>query len=195
MGKSKNHHYVKLNAEVRADLALWSTFLNDYNGKTLLTDDKFVSSNTLQLYTDSVQSKGFACIFQQFWAYGAFSELVKKHHINILEMYPIALAVYLFGHFWRNRNVLFISDNQSIVYCINKQTSKDKIIMRLIRIIVLESLKYNFCFAAKHITSKQNAICDKLSRFQITEAKAEAKWLQEIPTQIPSHLTPDQLLL
>ena len=47
-GKIKKHHYVKLNAEVRADLALWSTFLNDYNGKTLLTDDKFVSSNTLQ---------------------------------------------------------------------------------------------------------------------------------------------------
>ena len=61
--------------------------------------------------------------------------------------------------------MLFISDNLSIVSCINKQTSKDKVMMRILRIIVLEGLKHNFCFAAKHITSKQNAICDKLNRF------------------------------
>ena len=194
-GKIRKHHFIKLNAEARADLATWSTFLKDYNGRTILTDDRFISSNSLQLYTDSAQSRGFACIFQQFWAYGAFSDKVKKFHINILELYPIALAVFLFGHHWRNRNVLFISDNLSIVYCINKQTSKDKIIMRLLRIIVLESLRHNFCFAAKHITSKQNSICDKLSRFQIAEAKAEAKYLQKLPVQIPAHLIPDTLLL
>ena len=91
--------------------------------------------------------------------------------------------------------MLFISDNLSIVFCINKQTSRDKLIMKLIRIIVLESLKHNFCFAAKHIASKQNAICDKLSRFQIAEAKAVAKHLQELPVPVPPHLTPDSLLL
>ena len=55
--------------------------------------------------------------------------------------------------------------------------------MKLMRIIVhvLKSLKHNFCFAAKHIASKQNAICNKLSRFQIAEAKAVAKHLQELP--------------
>ena len=67
--------------------------------------------------------------------------------------------------------------------------------MRLLRIIVLEGLKHNFCFAAKHITSKQNAIFDKLSRFQVAEAKAEAKHLQENPVPIPTHLLPDSLLL
>ena len=194
-GKIERHHYVKLNAESRADLETWSCFLSQYNGKTILTDHKFVSSNSLQLFTDSAQSKGFACIFQQYWAWGAFSDRVKKLHINILELYPIALAVYLFGHNWRDRNVLFICDNHSIVFCLNKQTSKDKTIMKLLRIIVLESLKYNFCFAAKHISSKQNSVCDKLSRFQIAEAKATATYLQDLPVPIPIHLTPDKLLL
>ena len=46
-----------------------------------------------------------------------------------------------------------------------------------------------------HITSKQNAICDKLSRFQVAEAKAEAKHLQENPVSVPTHLLPDSLLL
>ena len=123
-GKVKKQHYIKLNSEARADLETWSLFLRNFNGRTIITNDKFISSNTLQLYTDSAQSKGFACMFKQFWVWGPFSDRIKKLHINILELYPITLAVYLFGHHWRNKNVLFISDNLSIVFCINKQTSR-----------------------------------------------------------------------
>ena len=77
-GKIERHHYVKLNAESRADLETWSCFLSQYNGKTILTDDKFVSSNSLQLFTDSAQSKGFVCIFQQYWAWGGVFRQGKK---------------------------------------------------------------------------------------------------------------------
>ena len=66
------NQYVKLNLEVRAEMAVWSSFLNHYNGQTLLTNDKLVSSNSLQLYTYLAQSKGFACIVQQVWSYGLF---------------------------------------------------------------------------------------------------------------------------
>ena len=67
-------------------MAVWSSFLNHYNGQTLLTNDKIVSSNSLHLYTYAAQSKGFACIFQQVWSYGPFSDRVKPLHINILEL-------------------------------------------------------------------------------------------------------------
>ena len=40
----------------------------------------------------------------------------------------------------------------SIVHCLNNQTSKDKAILRILRIIVLESLKHNFCFDSKYIS-------------------------------------------
>ena len=59
------NQYVKLHLKVRAEMAVWSSFLNHYNGQTLLTNDKIVSSNFLQLYTYVAQSKGFACIVQQ----------------------------------------------------------------------------------------------------------------------------------
>ena len=35
--------------EARTDLKVWATFIKDYNGRTMLTDQLFVSSNTLQL--------------------------------------------------------------------------------------------------------------------------------------------------
>ena len=143
----------------------------------------------------SLSLKGSLVLYSRFSHIVFFSDRVKPLHINIIELYPIALAVYLFGHHWRNRNVLFKTDNLSIIYCLNKQTSKDKITMILLRIIVLEGLKHNYYSAAKPITSKQNAICDKLIQFQVAEAKAEAKHLQKNPVLIPLHLIPDSLLL
>lgn len=194
-GSHRPNHFIRLNNAARADIRVWSTFIDQYNGRTLLTDDQFVSSNSLQLYTDAAGSKGFACMYQQYWTWGPFSDRIKQFHINILELYPITLAVYLFGSNWQNKNILFICDNMSIVHCLNKQTSKDKMIMRLLRIIVLQSLKFNFCFQAKHIQSKSNAICDNLSRFKIKEAKALARHLQDDPVKIPPDLTPESLLL
>lgn len=194
-GTHKPDHLIRLNKAARADLKVWASFLDQYNGCTIITDDIFVSSNSLQLHTDAARSKGFACIFQEFWTWGAFSASVKQFHINILELYPITLAVYLFGSQWQNKNILFICDNLSIVHCLNNQTSKDKTIMRMLRIIVLQSLKFNFRFASKHISSKSNIICDKLSRFQISEAKALAKHLKEEPEQIPPEVSPDSMLL
>ena len=165
------------------------------NGYTLLTGDRFISSSSLRLFTDAAGSKGFGLTHGQHWAYGPFSSKVQQFHINILELYPIALAVKLFGLNWHNKNILFISDNLSIVYCLNKQTSKDPVIMRLIRFIVLEGLRHIFCFRAKHIGTKENSICDKLSRFQVQEALAEAPYLELGPMRVPGSLSPETLLL
>ena len=64
--------------------------------------------------------------------------------------------------------MLIISDNLSIVFCLNKQTSKDKLIMRLLKITVLERLKYKFCFVAKHITSNR-------IQFVIADCRGQSK--------------------
>ena len=41
-GIKNAHHFIKLTSEVRADLALWSTFIDQYNGVTLLTNDRYM---------------------------------------------------------------------------------------------------------------------------------------------------------
>ena len=99
-GSHKLDNLILLNNAARADLKVWSTFIEQYNGRTILTNDQFISSNSLQLYTDAVGSKGFACMYQQFLALGPFSDRVKQIHINILKLYPITLAVSLFGSYW-----------------------------------------------------------------------------------------------
>jgi hypothetical protein len=148
----------------------------------------------MNLFTDSACSKGFGIVYSNEWTFGCFPLQIQQLHINILELYPIALAVVMFGHLWSGTNVLFISDNLSVVYCLNKQTSKDKIMMKLIRFIVLKALKYNFCFKSKHISSSSNIICDKLSRLQVKEALQLAPHLNKCPAAIPLSMTPWLLL-
>ena len=194
IGKSSPNHYVKLSPDSRADLKLWFTFLDKYNGCTLLTNDRFISSTTLKLHSNASSTKGFGCTHQSSWTFGSFPHSVKSHHINTLELYPIALAVFLFGHLWQNKNVLFVSDNLAVVYCLNKQTSKDRHMMNLIRIIVLKSLECNFCFKASHIPTHRNVICDKLSRLQVDETLALAPHLDRIPIPIPLQMSPTTLL-
>lgn len=193
-GHTKPSHFIKLTKECRSDLKLWYSFLSTYNGVTLLTKDRFISSRTLKLHTDAAGSKGFACTHLSNWTYGIFPTPTKKLHINILELYPIALAVAIFGCHWENKNILFICDNLSVVHCLNKQTSKDPQMMSLIRTIVLQALQFNFCFKAKHLSTKDNYICDKLSRLQVAEALCQAPHLNKVPVAIPIQMSPWTLL-
>lgn len=63
-----------------------------------------------------------------------------------------------------------MSDNLAVVQIINKQTFKEKVIMRLVRRLVLSTLRYNVHFRAKHIPGKHNIAADHLSRFNFRAA-------------------------
>ena len=47
------HHYIKLNAEFRSDLHMWSKFLTNWNGVSFFLEDKYTQAADIQLYTDA----------------------------------------------------------------------------------------------------------------------------------------------
>ena len=63
VGVTRLHHYVTLNSEARADLYAWQLFLHPFNGKSVFLEQKFLSSQTIKLYTDASSELGFAVIF------------------------------------------------------------------------------------------------------------------------------------
>lgn len=56
MQVSENQKFISINKECKEDMAMWLVFLDSYNGKTMFLDEKFISSNTLHLFTDAAQS-------------------------------------------------------------------------------------------------------------------------------------------
>ena len=68
------------------------------------------------------------------------------------------------GPLWKNHCILFFTDNEALTAIINKQSSTDNNIMKLLRCLVLACLQYNVLFQAKHIQGRKNVLADALSR-------------------------------
>ena len=193
-GVTKSHHHIHLNKEARADLAAWQAFLDDFNGSYLFINQRWLSSDKISLYTDSAASYGYAAVYGSNWVNGSWPHPWDKFHITILELYPILLALELWGSQLANHSVLFLCDNEAVVHIINKQSSKEPKVMVLVRQLVLCTLKFNLLVKAKHLPGKLNIIADKLSRFQVREARLAAPWLAEVPVVPPPHLLPSSIL-
>lgn len=103
-------------------------------------------------------------------------------------MFPIVLALEVWSVHFKNKKVLFLSDNMAVVEVINKKSSRDKSLMKLLRRLVLVSLQCNIHFRAKHIPGKLNVTADRLSRFKFQEAFRVTPYLQQQPTKIPESL-------
>jgi len=194
IGIKKPHHHITLNNEAQQDITCWLSFLTQFNGVSVFLKSHWLSSSTLNLYTDAAGSKGYAAVLGSTWTAGGFPASWDQHHITIKELYPIVLAVLMWGHRLANNKIMFHTDNIACVHIINTQTSRDKTIMKLIRRLVTASLTHNILFRAAHIPGKSNTIPDLLSRYQFQEVKALAPWLQQQPYTIPAHLLPEAIL-
>ena len=86
--------------------------------------------------------------------------------------------------------MLFLVDNISIVHVLNNKTSKDPIIMKMMRQMVIHAMSNHIDFGSTHIVGKLNTLPDMLSRLQEDKAKQVAPWLDQNPTQIPEEWLP-----
>ena len=104
--------------------------------------------------------------------------------MTFLELIPVVIAVEIWGHLLEKKKVVFHIDNLALVSIINKQTSKSKRTMELVRRLVLKLMLNNVVFKAKHIASVDNDIADSISRKQwqrFRELAPTAKSIPEIP--------------
>ena len=189
VGHTCPHYRITLNAETRADLKAWYDFIEHFNGKSCFLFRDWISSESLKLYSDATGVHGgYAAVFGNKWFSGEWPPEMKELHITVKELFPIVLAVEIWGHILSNHKVLFFTDNMAVSDTINKTSSKDKILMKLVRRLVLASLKFNIHFRVKHIAGKTNTVYDLLSRFSFQEARRLAPWLSQNPISIPQHL-------
>ena len=189
-GLTQPFHHTRLNAEARADLETWDTFLTQFNGKAFFLDPKCLTSHTLHLYTDAAQSLGFGAVLQEQWFYGAWPDEWKLFDITFLELFPIVLALHLWGHLLANKRIVFHTDNMALVFILNKFSSKDPTVMKLVRPLALVCLKDNIMFTAEHIPGTENILADTLSRLNLQKFHLVAPHMCPHPVQIPSHLRP-----
>ncbi|CAC5404405.1 unnamed protein product [Mytilus coruscus] len=130
-----------------------------------ILDDFMIVDKTEDGYASGTY--GYGALFGLQWFLGKWDTKWQKQNIAFLELYPIVLAVEIWGYQFENQYINFHTDNIALVSVINKQTSKDALNMFLIRRLVLHCLRNNVNFKAKHIYGSKNVLADALSRQQV----------------------------
>lgn len=117
-GVRQPHYLIRLRREHREDLRVWDTFLEEYNGRSLWMAEG-VSNSELQLFTDAAGAVGYGAFFQGHWSVGRWPEVWRVQGLTanlcLLELFPIVVAIELWGREMSNRSICFHCDNMSVV--------------------------------------------------------------------------------
>ncbi len=120
------HHYVKISAECRSDVSMWSKFLMQWNGISMFMHPEVTSEEDIQFFTDATPL-AFAGYYGGKWFQGHFSaDLVSSDIVAsmaLYELYPIVMAAVLWGDMWSQKRIVVKCDNAATVDIINKGRS------------------------------------------------------------------------
>ena len=191
---SQPTHFIRLTQEAKLDLEAWLVFLDEFNGITLLRQRRWLSSAKLHLFTDAATSVGYGAVLGNDWVAGLWPGTWKSFHITIMELYPIVLAVELWSARLSNCSIIFHCDNMAVCHIINSHSSKDPIVMILVRRLVVASMKFNILFHGLHIPGLLNPLADALSRQDLDKARSLAPSLAAAATPVPPSLLPEGIL-
>ena len=192
IGKSQPYHRVTLNAGAKDDLRMWQKFLLTHNGKSLITPYHETDSDIINLKMGSDASEmACAAVFGKKWFVIEFPESWQKKNIAYLELYPIVVAIKVWGHLMSHSSIRFLTDNEAISIVINKYSSKEEGIMALTRNLVLSCMDQDIIFSSEHISGVSNILPDKLSRLQVSEELLKRFNMNMTPEEIPEMLLPE----
>ena len=97
-----------------------------------MLDNLWSSNETIEFYADSAggSNRGFGIYFQGKWARACWpkdwidNQLLAD--ITFLEMFPIVVAINIWGASLKNKKILFNNDNQAVIAILYKKTSKSE---------------------------------------------------------------------
>ncbi|XP_044128316.1 uncharacterized protein LOC122921997 isoform X1 [Bufo gargarizans] len=168
-GVSAPYHFIRLRKELKGDLRVWAEFLERYNGRTLIMGEVCDCAD-FELYTDASGGVGFGAYCQGQWCAGGWPESWVERgwvsNIALLELFPIVMAVVLWGDRFANRKVRFNCDNLGVVQAINSLSASSPPVVRLLQFLVLQCLSINVWVVARHVAGVTNSVADSLSRLQ-----------------------------
>ena len=87
-----------------------------------------------------------------------------QYHITHLEFLNILIALKLWKRHFTGHHVCVRCDNMACVYVLNTGRSRDPFLLKCAREIWLLAASYDFNISAMHVTSRDNARADALSR-------------------------------
>ena len=164
-------HPVSLRATFRSDLLWWATFLESWNGVSMM--HPIHGQHTHYVWSDASGSFGCGAVcpsmgrwLQLQWplSHEAGSLDFKGESITLKELVPIMLACAVWGTDLQNETVTVHCDNMGTVAIVNSGYSRVPGIMHLLRCLFFIQARFNIALWAVHVPGVQNTWADDISR-------------------------------
>lgn len=132
---------------------------------------EFISDRDFCLSADTAGSIGFAAIWRSYWCAERWP--FRWKHLGflknsvLLELFPIVVAIEIWGEYFSNHRILINTDNKGVMFSINCLSYKSLVVTILLRYLVSKCLKLNNWLKARYILGKDNIVTDALSRLQM----------------------------
>lgn len=109
-------------------------------------------------------------------------------NVVLLELFPILVALVIWGPQFANRRILVKTDNKGVLYAVNCLSSSSLWVIKVLRQIVLLCLQFNIWLKAKYTPGILNNIADSLSRFQMDRFQSLLPEADEMGIPCPEQL-------
>lgn len=155
------HHYLRLSAGAKADLAWWGCFLRNWNGSSFFP----LPTPATHVYSDASGTFGSGAFVSQLgWLQASWPRDWEEVEISAKELVPVVMAAALWGQHWTGQHVRFHSDNMAVVAVLGTRTARTPLLMHLLRCFSFFAAYHSFHFSARHIPGELNTAADALSR-------------------------------
>ena len=159
-----NHlsHFTRLTKAFHSDLCWWHLFISSWNGVGFLDCSTQAPPADYQITTDASGSWGCRAVLETQWVQLAWSTEWKRMDIMAKELVPIVLSCAVWGPLILDKKLVFRCDNNSLVGAINKGSSKEPMVMHLLRCLWLFSAFFEIKSTAFHTYALVHAsyLCD-----------------------------------
>ena len=161
--KRTHRNIIRMNVAARSDIRWWHTFVDSWNGISILRDTNIFSPHN-EIWSDASGSWGAGAFWGSEWFQLRWAPPLLELQIAIKELIPILLACAVWGSHWHGTTVRANCDNEAVVTVINSGYSKEPFLSHLLRCIFFFSAKYDFLLTAAHIPGRLNTLADAISR-------------------------------
>ena len=158
-------HFTRLTKGFRSDLRWWHLFATHWNGLSFIQG----SIPNHIITSDASGTWGCGAVFESQWLQLAWSREWTELDIMAKELVPIVLNCAIWGPLLSGSSVEFHCDNSSVVSSITKGSSKEIMVMHLLRCLWFFSAHFNIQISACHIPGTSNTAADQLSRNRTSE--------------------------
>ena len=184
----KLSYYTRLTKEFRSDLLWWHMFITRWNGTCFFHTFLNEGSRDYQIQTDASGTWSCGAYFNGQWFQLPWSPEWGPINIMAKELVPIVLSCAVWGSVISKSTVEFRCDNRSLVDAISKGSSRESMVMHLLRCLWFFTAMHDTHITVSHIPGAPNTSADLLSRNQQERFCLLHPQASHLPTTIPPSL-------